>query len=605
MSDNPNILIIWGDDIGVSNLSCYSDGVMGYRTRNIDRIAEEGARFTDYYGEQSCTAGRAAFITGQNPYRTGLTKVGMPGATLGLQREDPTIATALKAQGYATGQFGKNHLGDRDEHLPTMHGFDEFFGNLYHLNAEEEPELPDYPKDPAFREKFGPRGVLHTWANPDGTQRIEDTGPLTKKRMETCDEEFRDAAVDFIKRQHEAQTPFFVWFNSTHMHFRTHPKPESVGRAGRWQSEYHDTMLDHDDLVGDLLNLLDELGIAENTIVMYSTDNGPHMNSWPDAGMTPYRNEKNSNWEGAYRVPAMVRWPARIPAGSVLNGIISHNDWFVTLLSAAGAPDIADKLRGGTELGGTTYKVHLDGHDQLAYITGETDESPRQHFFYVSDDGDLTALRFDNWKFVFMEQRCPGTLQIWAEPFTELRVPKLFNLRLDPYERADITSNTYYDWLLDHAFVFIPAQAYVAQMLQTLAKFPPRQKPASFSLEQVMAKLRKGPKATKSSARRTWKPRPICLYVAGRAAALSRSSADGANDLHPKKASPTAIPCAALPISRSPSARYQQAEEARGRELGTFSTTLKKLSDTTNQITRNLELQGPLTGPRPQSLIRR
>ena len=288
---------------------------MGYRTRNIDRIAEEGVRFTDYYGEQSCTAGRAAFITGQNPYRTGLTKVGMPGATLGLQPQDPTIATALKAQGYATGQFGKNHLGDRDEHLPTVHGFDEFFGNLYHLNAEEEPELPDYPKDPAFREKFGPRGVLHTWANPDGTQRIEDTGPLTKKRMETVDEEFRDAAVDFIRRQHEAQTPFFVWFNATHMHFRTHPKPESIGRAGRWQSEYHDTMLDHDDLVGDLLGLLDELGIAENTIVMYSTDNGPHMNSWPDAGMTPYRNEKNSNWEGAYRVPAMVRWPARIPAG--------------------------------------------------------------------------------------------------------------------------------------------------------------------------------------------------------------------------------------------------------------------------------------------------
>ena len=314
MSDNPNILIIWGDDIGISNLSCYSDGVMGYRTRNIDRIAEEGVRFTDYYGEQSCTAGRAAFITGQNPYRTGLTKVGMPGATLGLQPQDPTIATALKAQGYATGQFGKNHLGDRDEHLPTVHGFDEFFGNLYHLNAEEEPELPDYPKDPAFREKFGPRGVLHTWANPDGTQRIEDTGPLTKKRMETVDEEFRDAAVDFIRRQHEAQTPFFVWFNATHMHFRTHPKPESIGRAGRWQSEYHDTMLDHDDLVGNLLDLLDELGIAENTIVMYSTDNGPHMNSWPDAGMTPYRNEKNSNWEGAYRVPAMVRWPGRIPA---------------------------------------------------------------------------------------------------------------------------------------------------------------------------------------------------------------------------------------------------------------------------------------------------
>jgi arylsulfatase A-like enzyme len=489
VSDKPNVLIIWGDDIGQSNLSCYSNGLMGYRTPNIDRVAAEGVLFTDYYAEQSCTAGRAAFITGQNPYRTGLTKVGLPGAPLGLQAQDPTIATALKAQGYATGQFGKNHLGDRDEHLPTMHGFDEFFGNLYHLNAEEEPELPDYPKDPEFRKKFGPRGVLHTWANGDGTQRIEDTGPLTKKRMETCDGEFRDAAVDFIQRQHEAETPFFVWFNTTHMHFRTHTEPESVGRAGRWQSRYHDTMLDHDDTVGSLLDLLDELGIAENTIVMYSTDNGPHMNSWPDAGMTPFRNEKNSNWEGAYRVPALVRWPGHIPAGSVLTGIVSHADWFVTLLSAAGVSDIAERLRAGTDLNGTTYKVHLDGHDQLAYITGETDESPRKHFFYVSDDGDLTALRFDNWKFVFLEQRCAGTLQIWAEPYVELRVPKLFNLRTDPYERADITSNTYYDWMMDHVFLFVPAQAYVAQMLQTLVEFPQRQKSASFSIDQVMAKL--------------------------------------------------------------------------------------------------------------------
>ena len=489
MSDKPNVLIIWGDDIGQSNLSCYSNGLMGYRTPNIDRVAAEGVLFTDYYAEQSCTAGRAAFITGQNPYRTGLTKVGLPGAPLGLQAQDPTIATALKAQGYATGQFGKNHLGDRDEHLPTMHGFDEFFGNLYHLNAEEEPELPDYPKDPEFRKKFGPRGVLHTWANGDGTQRIEDTGPLTKKRMETCDGEFRDAAVDFIKRQHEAETPFFVWFNTTHMHFRTHTDPESVGRAGRWQSRYHDTMLDHDDTVGSMLDLLDELGIAENTIVMYSTDNGPHMNSWPDAGMTPFRNEKNSNWEGAYRVPALVRWPGHIPAGSVLNGIVSHADWFVTLLSAAGVPDIAERLRAGTDLGGTTYKVHLDGHDQLGYITGQTDESPRKHFFYVSDDGDLTALRFDNWKFVFLEQRCVGTLQIWAEPYVQLRVPKLFNLRTDPYERADITSNTYFDWMMDRIFLFVPAQAYVAQMLQTLVEFPQRQKSASFNMEQVMAKL--------------------------------------------------------------------------------------------------------------------
>lgn len=495
MAEQPNILIIWGDDIGQSNLSCYSDGLMGYRTPNIDRIAEEGVRFTDYYGEQSCTAGRAAFITGQNPYRTGLTKVGMPGADIGLRAEDPTIATALKEQGYATGQFGKNHFGDRDEFLPTAHGFDEFFGNLYHLNAEEEPEQYDYPTEeeiPGFREKFGPRGVIKSWANEDGTQRIEDTGPLTKKRMETCDEEFRDATVDFLQRQTAADKPFFVWFNSTHMHFRTHPKPESKGRAGRWQSDYHDTMVDHDEIVGDLLNCLDELGIADNTIVMYSTDNGPHMNSWPDAGMTPFRNEKNSNWEGAYRVPALVRWPGHIPPDTVLNGIVSHNDWFVTLLAAAGEPDIAAKLKAGTELAGTSYRVHLDGHNQLPYVTGEVEDSPRRHFFYVSDDGDLTALRFDNWKIVFMEQRAPGTLNVWLEPYTILRAPKVFNLRTDPYERADITSNTYFDWVFDHVWLFVPAQAYVARMIASLAEYPPRQAPASFNLDRVMKKLQAG-----------------------------------------------------------------------------------------------------------------
>ena len=497
MADQPNILIIWGDDIGITNLSCYSDGVMGYRTPHIDRIADEGARFTDYYGEQSCTAGRAAFISGQNPYRLGLTKVGMPGADIGYRAEDPTIATALKQEGYATGQFGKNHFGDRDEFLPTAHGFDEFFGNLYHLNAEEEPEEYDYPTEeemPGFRERFGPRGVIRSWADADaeGGQRIEDTGPLTKKRMETCDEEFRDAAIDFMKRQNDSDTPFFCWFNATHMHFRTHGKPESRGRAGRWQSEYHDTMCDHDDVVGELLDALDEMGIAENTIVMYSTDNGPHMNTWPDAGMTPFRNEKNSNWEGAYRVPALVRWPGKIDPGTVLNGIVSHNDWFPTLLSAAGNPDVADQLRAGTELAGDTYKVHIDGHDQLPYLTGEVDESPRQHFFYVSDDGDLTALRYDNWKIVFMEQRAAGTLQIWAEPFTELRVPKIFNLRTDPFERADVTSNTYYDWLLRRAWILVPAQAYVAQMLQSLVDFPPRQEPAAFNISQLMEKLQAG-----------------------------------------------------------------------------------------------------------------
>ena len=491
----PNILIIWGDDIGISNLSCYSDGLMGYRTPNIDRIAVEGVRFTDYYGEQSCTAGRAAFICGQNPLRTGLTKVGMPGAPIGLQAEDPTIATALKAQGYATGQFGKNHLGDRDEHLPTAHGFDEFFGNLYHLNAEEEPELDDYPKPedfPNFKERFGPRGVIHSWANDDGTQRIEDTGPLTKQRMVTVDDEFLAAAGTFIKDKAATDQPFFVWFNSTHMHFRTHVKPESKGRAGRWQSDYHDTMMDHDDLVGDLLGLLDELGLAEDTIVVYSTDNGPHSNSWPDAGTTPFRGEKNTNWEGAYRVPCMVRWPERIPAGVVKNDMMSHNDWFPTLAAAAGVDDIAAQLKTGADLNGTTYKVHLDGNNQLPWLTGETDESARNFFFYVSDDGDLTAVRYDNWKLVFLEQRCEGTLRIWAEPFTELRVPLIFNLRTDPFEQAPLTSNTYYDWLLDHAFLAIPCQAFVVQMMQTLVEFPLRQKPASFSLDQVLAKLTTG-----------------------------------------------------------------------------------------------------------------
>jgi arylsulfatase len=492
MADKPNILVIWGDDIGITNLSCYSGGMMGYRTPNIDRIASEGARFTDYYGEQSCTAGRAAFITGQNPIRTGLTKVGMPGANTGLQAADPTIATALRHEGYTTGQFGKNHLGDRDEFLPTVHGFDEFFGNLYHLNAEEEPEHADYPSAedfPEFRNRFGPRGVIHSWANEDGTQRIEDTGPLTRKRMETVDDEFLAEGQRFVRDAVSADKPFFLWFNTTHMHFRTHTKPESVGQSGRWQSTYHDTMIDHDKQVGTLLDLLDELGIAENTIVIYSTDNGVHLNSWPDSGMTPFRNEKNSNWEGAYRVPAVIRWPGRIPAGTVLNGIVSHSDWFVTLLAAAGNPNIADQLKQGTELVGTAYKVHLDGFNQLAYLTAETEASPRNYFFYVNDDGQLTAVRYDNWKAVFLEQRVLGTLQVWAEPFVELRFPKLFNLRTDPFERADVTSNTYYDWLMDRIYLFIPLQVFVAAMAQSLIEFPPRQRPASFNLDRVMEKI--------------------------------------------------------------------------------------------------------------------
>src|SRR5262245_13626554 len=488
----PNILVIWGDDIGITNLSCYSHGLMGYRTPNIDRIAAEGMRFTDYYGEQSCTAGRAAFIMGQCGLRTGLTKVGLPGADLGMRAEDPTIAELLKPQGYATGQFGKNHLGDRDEHLPTMHGFDEFFGNLYHLNAEEEPELRDYPdarEFPEFRHRFGPRGVLHCWADGQGGQRIENTGPLAKKRMEAVDEEFLAAARDFIVRQHRAGVPFFVWFNTTHMHFRTHAKPESIGQSGRWQSLYHDVMIDHDKHVGGILAVLDELGIAENTFVMYSTDNGPHMNSWPDAGMTPFRNEKNSNWEGAFRVPATVRWPGRIPAGVVSNDIVSHLDWLPTFVAMAGDPDIAEKLKKGHRVGNKTFKVHLDGHNLLPFLTTEGVRSPRPGFLYFDDDGDLVGLRYDNWKVVFMEQRMQGTLRIWQEPFVPLRFPKLFNLRTDPFERADITSNTYWDWIFDHLYLFVPAQGLVARFLETFKEFPPRQKAASFTIDQVVDKM--------------------------------------------------------------------------------------------------------------------
>ena len=487
----PNILIIWGDDIGQSNLSCYSRGLMGYQTPNIDRIAKEGMLFTDYYAEQSCTAGRSAFITGQSVFRTGLSKVGMPGANLGLRAEDPTIAELLKPLGYTTGQFGKNHLGDKDEMLPSNHGFDEFFGNLYHLNAEEEPELRDYPPAedfPDFRKNFGPRGVIHSYA--DG--RIEDTGPLTKKRMETCDDEFLTAARDFIERAHAADTPFFVWFNTTHMHFRTHPKKESVGQSGRWQSEYHDVMIDHDKHVGALLDLLDELGIADDTMVMYGTDNGPHMNSWPDAGMTPFRNEKNSNWEGAYRVPYLMRWPGVIEPGSVCNEIMTHMDWLPTLVAAAGDPDIKEKLKTGHQAGDKTFRVHLDGYNFVPYFTGEEKKGPRVGFFYFSDDGDLTALRYDHWKCVFMEQRVQGTCAIWSDPFIVLRVPKLFNLKTDPYERADITSNTYWDWMFDHVYLLLAAQKVVGEFLASFKAYPPRQKAASFTVDQVMEKLTAG-----------------------------------------------------------------------------------------------------------------
>jgi arylsulfatase len=488
----PNILVIWGDDIGQSNLSIFTKGVMGYRTPNIDRIANEGMLFTDYYAEQSCTAGRAAFIMGQSVFRSGLSKVGLPGATSGMQAADPTIAEILKPLGYATGQFGKNHLGDRDEHLPTMHGFDEFFGNLYHLNAEEEPELRDYPSEkdfPEFRKKYGPRGVLHCWADGKGGQKIQNTGPLTKKRMETVDDEFLAAAKDFIKKQDKAGKPFFVWFNTTHMHLRTHAKPRSKGQAGRWQSEYHDVMIDHDKHVGELLNLLDQLGIADNTFVMYSTDNGPHMNSWPDGGMTPFRNEKNSNWEGAFRVPCMVRWPGHIKPGSISNEIVSHLDWLPTFAAIAGDPNVKDKLLKGHKAGNKTFKVHLDGYNLLPYLTGQAKESPRKEFFYFSDDGDLVALRYDNWKAVFAQQRSQGTMLIWSEQFTKTRLPWLYNLRTDPYERSTITSNTYWDWYFDHVYLLIPMQVYVGQFLETFKKYPPRQKAASFTIDDVMETL--------------------------------------------------------------------------------------------------------------------
>ncbi|QAY72343.1 arylsulfatase [Agromyces protaetiae] len=500
----PNILVIWGDDIGITNLSCYSDGLMGYRTPNIDRIADEGMRFTDSYGEQSCTAGRASFITGQSVFRTGLSKVGMPGADRGMRAEDPTIATLLKPLGYATGQFGKNHLGDRNEFLPTAHGFDEFFGNLYHLNAEEEPESPNWPDPvefPGFNERARPRGVIHSWAideyddtedgryGPRGKQRIEDTGPLTKKRMETVDDEFAAAAKDFIERQVAAETPFFVWMNTTHMHYKTHPKPESIGQAGRWQSEYHDTMVDHDKLVGELLDRLDDLGIADDTIVIYSTDNGPHMNSWPDGGMTPFRSEKNTNWEGAFRVPEMIRWPGRIPAGVVSNEIVQHHDWLPTLLAAAGDTTVVDDLKAGKTIGDTTYRVHIDGYDLLPYLTGEVDESPRKGFVYFSDDGDVLGVRFDNWKVVFMEQRTQGTLALWLDPFTALRAPKIYNLRTDPFERAEITSNRYYEWIFENVFLMFGAQQIVTDFLATFQEYPPRQRAATFSIDQAVEKL--------------------------------------------------------------------------------------------------------------------
>jgi arylsulfatase len=487
----PNILILWGDDIGFWNISTYNQGMMGYKTPNIDRIAREGGFFTDYYGQQSCTAGRAAFITGQSPYRTGLLKVGLPGAKEGMKAEDPTLAELLKPHGYVTGQFGKNHLGDLDEHLPTLHGFDEFFGSLYHLNAEDEPEHPDYPKDPEFKKKFGPRGVIHSWANPDGTQRIENTGPLTKKRMETIDQEVTDAAIDFLKRAKEENKPFFLWWNSTRMHIWTRLKPESQGKTGL--GIYPDGMVEHDGQVGQMLKALDDLGLADNTIVMYSTDNGAEKFTWPDGGQSPFRGEKNTNWEGGFRVPAMVRWPGLIKPGTVYNDIVAHEDWIPTLVAAAGNPDVKEELLTGYKAGDKTFKVHLDGYNITDYLAGKGPD-PRRDFIYFMDDGSLVGLRYDQWKIVFAEQREHG-MNVWQEPFVPLRLPKLFTLRADPFETADHEGMDYERWRVEHLFVMVPAQAYVAKFLETFKEYPPRQKPGSFSIDQVMENMQRASQA--------------------------------------------------------------------------------------------------------------
>jgi arylsulfatase A-like enzyme len=485
----PNILIIWGDDIGYWNISAYNQGMMGYKTPNIDRIAKEGALFTDWYGQQSCTAGRASFITGQVGFRTGLLKVGLPGAKEGLQARDVTIAQLLKAQGYVTGQFGKNHLGDTDATLPTAHGFDEFYGSLYHLNAEQEPENPDYFKDPAMIKKYGTRGVLHTWANPDGTQKIELTGPLNIKRMETVDEEFTREALRFMTDAKKANKPFFLWWNSTRMHVFTHLKKESEGKTGL--GIYPDGMVEHDGMVGQLLNKLHELGLDDSTIVMYSTDNGAEEMSWPDGGTTPFRGEKNTNWEGGYRVPTAIRWPGVIKPGTISNDIYAHEDMLPTLLAAAGVPDVKDQLLKGMKVGNKTFRVHLDGYNITDSLAGKAPD-PRHEMFYFNDDGSLVCLRYNQWKIVFAEQRAEG-FAVWQEPFVVLRVPKIFNLRSDPFEKGDLVGMDYTHWRFDRTFLLVPAQEYVGAFLASFKEYPPSQKVGSFSLDQAMEKLQSAP----------------------------------------------------------------------------------------------------------------
>ncbi len=492
-TEKPNILVIWGDDIGRSNISAYSHGIMGYQTPNIDSIARDGVMFTDYYGEQSCTAGRSAFITGQHPVRTGLTKVGTPGAETGLSEKDPTLAEMLKPLGYMNGQFGKNHLGDRNEFLPTNHGFDEFFGNLYHLNAEELPESSDYPKEKWFHKLANPRGVIHSYA--DG--RIEDSGPLTRKRMETVDEEFADAAQQFIERSHKAKKPFFVWLNTTGMHIWTHPAKKHLGKSG--QGFYNDVMVAHDELVGGMLKQLEDLGISDNTIVVYSTDNGAHYNTWPDAGITPFRSEKNTNWEGGYRVPAMVRWPNKIKAGQISNEIMSHQDWVPTLMAAAGEDKIKKQLRRGHTLGDKKYRVHLDGFNFMPYLQGKQKAGPREDFYYFNDDAQLVGVRSKDWKIVYAEQRAKR-FQVWREPFVQLRIPKLFHLRRDPFERADTDSNSYNTWWENNSSWIFYGSAKALQFAQTFRRFPARQAPNSFTVDGMVEQLTRYQAETKSSS---------------------------------------------------------------------------------------------------------
>lgn len=493
----PNILFIMSDDIGWFNISCNNNGMMGYRTPNIDKIAQDGANFTDFYGQQSCTAGRAAFITGQSPIRTGLTKVGMPGATLGLSFEDPTVGQFLKNLGYATGQFGKNHLGDRNEHLPTVHGFDEFFGNLYHLNAEEEPFSPNYPKDPEFRKRYGPRGVLKCKASDTddatvdphfgrvGKQVIENTGPLDPDRMQTVDEEFLGSALDFMDRKTKEGGPWFCYFNTTRMHVWTHLKPESAGKTGL--GLYPDGMVELDGYVGQLLAKLDELGVADDTIVVFTTDNGAEKCTWPDGGATPFRGEKDTNWEGGWRVPCVMRWPGVMKSGQVINDIVSLQDFIPTFAAAAGEPNLVDKVKNGYEIAGKSYKVHLDGYDLGPFLKGEA-KCPREGFLYWSDDGDLLALRVNQYKIHFKEQTAEG-LQAWRVPFADMRVPKIFNLRADPFEAGEISIK--YDlWMINDAnFVMYAAQPIVGKWLESFKEFPPRAKSASFSIDQVVDAL--------------------------------------------------------------------------------------------------------------------